>query len=56
MRKKHGNSFWWVSLFTVFGLQALLLWVISLVVQIGHNTIHLSIIIFDFLMLALPLR
>ncbi|RJP65901.1 MAG: DUF1295 domain-containing protein [Candidatus Abyssobacteria bacterium SURF_17] len=36
MREKHGDRFWWVSLFTVFGLQALLLWVISLVVQIGQ--------------------
>ena len=35
-RAKHGNAFWWVSLFTVFGTQGLLLWVISLVVQVGQ--------------------
>jgi len=35
-RARHGESFWWVSLFTVFGLQALLLWVVSLVVQVGQ--------------------
>ena len=35
-RSRHGNSFWWVSLFTVFGLQGILLWVISLVVQAGQ--------------------
>jgi len=32
-REEYGPRFWWVSLFTVFGLQGLLLWVISLVVQ-----------------------
>ncbi|GAB4344996.1 MAG: DUF1295 domain-containing protein [Candidatus Abyssubacteria bacterium] len=36
MREKHGSGFWWISLFTVFTLQALLLWVISLVVQVGQ--------------------
>jgi len=29
MREKAGASFWWVSLFTVFLLQALLMWLIS---------------------------
>lgn len=29
MREKRGRRFWWQSLFTVFWLQALLLWVIS---------------------------
>jgi steroid 5-alpha reductase family enzyme len=29
MRAKHGGRFWWISLFTVFLLQAALLWVIS---------------------------
>lgn len=33
MREKHGAAFPWVSLFTVFGLQAVLLWIISLPVQ-----------------------
>ena len=35
-RAKHGESFPWVSLFTIFGTQALLLWVVSLVVQLGQ--------------------
>lgn len=35
-RARYGESFWWVSLFTVFGLQAVLLWVISLVLQVGQ--------------------
>ncbi len=33
MRAQHGARFWWVSLFTVFWLQAALLWVVSLPVQ-----------------------
>ncbi|MGA7879068.1 MAG: DUF1295 domain-containing protein [Desulfoferrobacter sp.] len=32
-RQEYGDRFWWVSLFLVFGLQGVLLWVISLVVQ-----------------------
>ena len=32
-REKAGPSFWWVSLFKVFWLQAIFLWVISLVLQ-----------------------
>ncbi len=35
MRRRHGNRFPLVSLFTVFALQGLLMWVISLPVQIG---------------------
>lgn len=35
-RDQHGKKFWWVSLFTVFGLQGILLWVISLTVQVGQ--------------------
>ena len=35
-RSRYGKKFWWVSLFTVFGLQGLLLWVISLSVQAGQ--------------------
>ncbi|QEG24956.1 DUF1295 domain-containing protein [Mariniblastus fucicola] len=35
MRDKHGGRFWWVSFFTVFLLQGLLMWFISLVVQSG---------------------
>ena len=29
MRKKRGDAFWWQSLFTIFWLQAALLWIIS---------------------------
>ena len=35
-RKKSGERFWLVSLFKVFLLQAIFLWVISLVLQIGQ--------------------
>jgi len=35
-RKKSGRLFWLVSLFKVFILQALFLWIISIVVQIGQ--------------------
>ena len=35
-RAQHGARFWWVSLFTVFWLQGGLLWIISLVVQVGE--------------------
>ena len=35
-REEQGKRFWWVSLFTVFGLQGILLWVISLGVQAGQ--------------------
>jgi steroid 5-alpha reductase family enzyme len=34
IRKRMGKNFWWRSLFEVFGLQAILLWLISLSVQI----------------------
>lgn len=34
MRAKHGDRFWWVSLLTVFGLQAVLLWFIAWPVQV----------------------
>jgi len=35
-RADHGEDFWWISLFTVFGLQGLLLWLIALVLQVGQ--------------------
>jgi steroid 5-alpha reductase family enzyme len=35
-RAKRGASFWWVSLFTVFLIQAALLWLVSLSIQIGQ--------------------
>jgi steroid 5-alpha reductase family enzyme len=33
MRKKHGARFWWVSFFTVFLLQGVLLWLIAFPIQ-----------------------
>ncbi len=36
MRKERGEGFWWMSLFTVFLLQGVILWVISLTVQVGQ--------------------
>ncbi len=35
MREKHGDRFWWVSMFSVFLLQGGLMWFISLTVQSG---------------------
>lgn len=35
MRRGHGERFWWVSLFTVFGLQGVLVWLIALPLQLG---------------------
>jgi steroid 5-alpha reductase family enzyme len=35
MRSGHGHRFWWVSLFTIFLLQAALAWVISLPIQLA---------------------
>jgi steroid 5-alpha reductase family enzyme len=34
MRAYHGGRFWWVSLFTVFLLQAAILWFVSLPIQV----------------------
>ncbi len=48
MRRQHGAFFPIVSLFTVFGLQGLLLWVISLPIQLGIGagpTWHLGVAI-----------
>jgi steroid 5-alpha reductase family enzyme len=36
MRENYGRSFWWVSLFSVFLLQGVLLWVISLAPQLAQ--------------------
>jgi steroid 5-alpha reductase family enzyme len=38
MRKRHGNRFPVVSLVTVFGLQGLLMWIISLPIQVGISS------------------
>jgi steroid 5-alpha reductase family enzyme len=35
MRDKHGARFKWISLFTVFGLQAVLLWIIAWPLQVA---------------------
>jgi steroid 5-alpha reductase family enzyme len=35
-RRKHGKQFWWISLFTIFLFQGVLLWIISLPVQAGQ--------------------
>jgi len=35
MRRHHGTRFWWVSLFTVFGLQGVLMLIVSLPVQLA---------------------
>jgi steroid 5-alpha reductase family enzyme len=40
MREKHGKRFPIVSLVTVFGLQGLLMWIISLPIQVGIVTAH----------------
>ena len=36
MRRRFGPRFWWVSLFTVFTVQGVLMWVVSLPVQLGQ--------------------
>lgn len=35
-RRQHGAKFWWRSLFTIFLLQAVLLWLVALALQIGQ--------------------
>ncbi|HKX76015.1 MAG TPA: DUF1295 domain-containing protein [Acidimicrobiia bacterium] len=35
MRAKHGGKFFWVSLGTVYGLQGVLMWIVSLPIQAG---------------------
>ena len=35
MRTRHGNHFWWISLFNVFLLQGAILWFVSLPLQIA---------------------
>jgi steroid 5-alpha reductase family enzyme len=34
MRRHWGSGFWWISLFTVFGLQGVLMWIVSLPIQL----------------------
>jgi steroid 5-alpha reductase family enzyme len=38
MRRRWGERFWWVSLFSVFALQGVLMWIVSLPVQLGQFT------------------
>lgn len=38
MRTRHGQRFWWVSLLTVFLLQAVILWFVSLPIQVSANS------------------
>ncbi|MCU0571878.1 MAG: DUF1295 domain-containing protein [Syntrophobacteraceae bacterium] len=53
MREQHGGRFWWVSLFSVFGLQGILLWVISLPVQAALGSPHpQQPVIWDFFGMA----
>jgi len=35
MRDRHGRRFWWISLLTVFWLQAVILWIVSLPIQVA---------------------
>ncbi len=35
MRERHGQRFWWISLFTVFLLQGVILWFIALPIQVS---------------------
>jgi steroid 5-alpha reductase family enzyme len=56
-RAQYGARFWWVSLFTVFGLQGVLLWAISLVLQVGQlsaiparlSAIPARLVVLDFM-------
>ncbi|MEA5444634.1 DUF1295 domain-containing protein [Gammaproteobacteria bacterium AB-CW1] len=39
MRDKHGPRFWWVSLFTVFVLQGLIMWLVAFpLLMVGHGS------------------
>lgn len=35
MRSRHGDRFWWVSLFTVFALQGVVMWIVALPLVVG---------------------
>lgn len=37
MREKRGESFWWRSLYVVFGIQAAIQWVVNVIVVIGQG-------------------
>ena len=38
MRQRRGESFWWSSLFLVFWLQAAVMWVVALPIQVGSTS------------------
>lgn len=38
MRDQHGRRFWWVSLLTVFLLQGVILWIVSMPIQVAMVT------------------
>jgi steroid 5-alpha reductase family enzyme len=43
MRAKHGGHFWWVSLFTVFSLQAVIMWVVAFpLFALAYGGLHLE--------------
>jgi steroid 5-alpha reductase family enzyme len=49
MRRAWGDSFWWVSLFTVFALQGALVWLVSLPIQAGQSSTEPSrLTVLDF--------
>jgi steroid 5-alpha reductase family enzyme len=49
-RAQYGARFWWVSLFSVFGLQGVLLWTISLVLQVGQiSAVPARLVMLDLL-------
>lgn len=49
MREKHGERFWIVSLFTVFLLQGVLMWIVSWPVQYGQAVSDTSLVWLDYL-------
>jgi steroid 5-alpha reductase family enzyme len=54
MRAKHGKRFWWISFFTVFMLQGMILWFVSLPIQlVAMKAIDTPFNIFDGLGVAL---
>lgn len=42
MRKRHGSKFWIVSLLTVFALQGVIMWLVSLPIQAGAFNAHMK--------------
>jgi steroid 5-alpha reductase family enzyme len=42
MRQRHGPHFWWISLFTVFLLQGVILWFVALPIQVSTAMLALD--------------